>query len=148
MHQQPFARPGVRQLEDVEKHGEENLRHRACFFVAERVRNAHHRSMMRNGFLRVPAAGKEGHGPLAAFPPLHVGADLDHLARALEAEDGRGAGGRRIVSFALQQVGAIDRGGAHADAQLIGSEWRRVDLADVEDGFVAVMIEDDGAHAR
>src|SRR6266568_3943647 len=92
----------------------------ASVVAAQRVRHAHGRSVMDHRLLGVTAAGKQGHGALANLPSAHLGADLDHFAGAFEPENGGSAGRRRIVTFALQQIGAIDGGRAHANAQLIG----------------------------
>ena len=102
---------------------------------------------MDDDFLRVAAAGEERHRSIANAPAADVRADFDHLACALEAEDRRGARRRRIVAFALQQIGAIHGRRAHADAhRTVERQRRRVHFADPEDGFVAEMVEDDSAH--
>ena len=50
--------------------------------------------------------------------PRASGPTSTHLAGALEPEDGRRAGRRRIEALALQQIGAVHRRGPDADAQL------------------------------
>src|ERR1051325_823048 len=64
---------------------------------AQRVGHAHGRAVMHHDLLGVAAAGEQGHGALAAGPAAHVRADLDHVAGALQAEDWRRAGRRRVA---------------------------------------------------
>jgi hypothetical protein len=50
------------------------------------------------------------------------------------------------VAPTLQQIGAIHSRGAHANAQFVSAERRRIDVAEVKNGFIAKVIENDCAH--
>jgi hypothetical protein len=101
---------------------------------------------MDDHLLRVSAAGEQAHGTVARTPPRDIRPDLDHFSGALEPENRRGTRRGRIVTLALEQISAVDSGGAYADTQLVGSERRRRHFADPECRFVAEMIENDSAH--
>ena len=95
---------------------------------------------MDDDLLRVAAAGEQRHRAIADVPAADVRSDLDHLARAFQAEDRGGAGRRRIVAFALEQIGAIHRRRAHANAQFVGRQRRRIHVTDAKT-FVAEFID-------
>ena len=77
---------------------------------------------------------------------MRRGTDFDQLAGALETEDGRRPGRRRVEPLALQEVGPIDAGGPHPDADVGGAEgWTR-GVAHDEDALVARLANQDGAH--
>ncbi|MCY1439916.1 hypothetical protein D9M71_561690 [compost metagenome] len=59
-----------------------------------------------------------------AHLPLRTGADLGHHAGALQAEDVAGPGWRGVEPGLLQQVGAVDPGRRHANADLPGATGR------------------------
>ena len=143
VNEQRFAGPCACQLEHVQIRGQENLRHGAGFFIRQRVRHVNRRAVMNDDLLRVSAAGEQGHGPFAGAPAVDIHTDFDHLACALQPEDRGSAGRRRIVAFALQEIGAIHRRRAYADAQLIRRQRRRLHFTDPEHRFVA---ENDSAH--
>ena len=94
----------------------------AGLLVRQRRRHVHRRAGVHDDLLGVAAAGEQRHGAVADPPAAHGGADLGHLAGAFEAENRRRAGRRRIEALALQQVGAVDRGGADADADVLRPE--------------------------
>ena len=103
---------------------------------------------MDDGLLGVAAAGQQRHRALAVPPAAHRRADLDHFAGAFQPEDRRRTGRRRIEALPLQQIGAIHRRRAHANADVVRPELRTRNLADVENVLVAGLIEDDGAHVE
>jgi len=140
--EQRLTRFRAREFEDVEVRGEEDLRHRARFDVAERIRNMHRRTVVDDDLLRVTAAGEQRHRAVAEVPAADVRTDFDHLARALEAEDRRSAGRRWIVPLALQKIGAIHGRRANANAQLVGGHRQGRNVSDGHRRF----IEHDGAH--
>ena len=96
--------------------------------------------------LGVATAGEERHDALAGAEAAGLGADLCNLAGALEAQDRRGARRRGVHALALQQVGAVHRGGAHPDAHVGGLERGSGRVAQGEDGFVAGLAHEDGTH--
>ena len=134
--------------EQIRVRGEEHLRERARFLVRHALRHRQHRSVVHRGLLGVAAAGQERHDPLADAEAAHLRPRFQHRAGALEAEHGGRTGRRWIEPLALQQVGAIDRGGDHANANVGGAERRSRHVADLEDGLVPRLADDDGAHAR
>src|SRR5207248_361240 len=72
---------------------------------------------------------------------------LGHLARTFQPEDRRRAGRRRIEPLALEQVGAVHRGGADADADVRRAERRRRGFAEDEHPLVARLADEDRTHA-
>ena len=66
---------------------------------------------MRDGLLRVTAAGYQRHCAIPDFPAGRIGADCDDLAGAFHADNFRRAGRRRVESLALEQICAIHAGG-------------------------------------
>jgi hypothetical protein len=69
------------------------------------------------------------------------------MSAHLHAEDVGRARRRRVVAFALRNVGAVYAGGRDADEDLPGAGlWARY-LGDAESVRTARMLDDDGAHA-
>src|SRR5262249_18220299 len=89
---------------------------------------------------------EERHDALARTESARVWPHLDDVAGALQAENLRGPGGRRVHALALQEGGTIDRSGADADAGLRRSERGRRGIAELEHGLVARLSHDDGTH--
>ena len=68
--------------------------------------------------------------------------------RTLQAEDPRGAGGRRIEALALEEIGAVDRRRHHAQAQVAGTcLWCGL-LAEAKHPLVPGRIDQDRLHGR
>ena len=90
--------------------------------------------------LGVAAAAHHRHHALALGEAPGARPERCHLSRELEAGDvGRRARRRRIGALALQHVGAVQAGGAHADQKLVlaGLRVRAVldDKLSVLDGY-------------
>ena len=75
--------------------------------------------------------------------PRHVGAQLHHLAGGFQSQDFAGAGRRRVMPFALHQVGAVDGGGAHPDEHLVSRGRGVGDLGELEHFGAAGAAGDD-----
>jgi hypothetical protein len=134
--------------EQVRVGGEERLREGAGLLVAHPGRDGEGAAVVHHRLLGVAAAGEQGHDALAADEAAHPRPHVDHLAGALEAEDRRGAGWGRVHALSLQQVGAVDRRGPHADAEIGLAQRRGGGLAGDEDALVARLANEDGAHPR
>ncbi len=128
------------------EHRQERLRESGSFLEWHQLGDGHHAAGGDHHLLGVAAAGEQRHRPIARLPAAHPGARLHHLAGALESEDLGGAGRGRVLALALQQVGAVEGGGKHAQAQLAAAESRRHDLAEPQDALVAGLVEDDRLH--
>src|SRR5690606_9272490 len=79
------------------------------------------RQQLRRGhgdLLRVPAAREQRAHLVADLPALDTLAERGDPAGALEPDDVRRAGRRRVVALPLQQVGAVDRARHHVDDDL------------------------------
>ena len=123
VHEQPLAGHQLRLREERVVRRREHLDEAARLRPADRLGDGQHVRLVHDDELRVPAAGEERHHVLAAFG----------LARALEAGDVlRRAGRRRVVAGALQDVGAVDPAGAHADQDLAVAGNRIGTLLDLE----------------
>src|SRR5277367_6351030 len=77
---------------------------------------------------------------------MHVAADGYDFAGALHAQDGRGAGRRRIKPLPLEEVGAIERGASYLDEKFGGAGDRIGSVAQMEDRFVARFFNQDRFH--
>ena len=130
MNEQRLAAPPHREHEDRQERGEKRLRNRRRFFIGKRIGDVHRRARVHHDLLRISAPREKGHRPIAVLPTEHFPSDLGHNARAFEAENVRCADRRRIVSFALQQIGAIDSRCDHRDANVVFAEAGTVDLAE------------------
>ena len=95
------------------------------------MRNADRRSSVANRLFSVAATGKQSHHSVTYAPSIDVRGNFDHFARAFESEDGRGAGRRRIVSFALQKIGAIEGRRVNTNANRTLYEQWSVDISNV-----------------
>ena len=117
VHQRAAAVGRRAEHEEVEERGEEDLGQRAGLLVA--TAPPARASPSRRAPPPPPRSRRRRAAPWRDRrpPAAHRGADLDHLAGALEPEDRRRAGRRRVHALPLQQVGAVHRRGAHADAQ-------------------------------
>ena len=132
--------------EEVRERGEEHLGEAAGLLIAHVVGDGKDGSVVDDRLVRVAAARKEGHDTLTDPPSLRRGAELRDLARALEAEDRRRAGRRRIETLALQQVGAIHAGSADANPDVLGTDGRGGDFPDHEHVLVARLPDQDRPH--
>ena len=91
----------------------------------------HRRAGIGDDFLRVTAAGQQRHRPIAAFPSTHAVRDFNDLTGTFHPQDRRGAGRRRIVSFALQKIGAVDGRRVNTNAnRALYKRWS-VDISNV-----------------
>ena len=91
---------------------------------------------MDRGELGLAAAADDAHDAGALVEALGARASRHHLARELEPRDvGRRAGRRGVAALALEHVGAVQTGGAHADEDLARAGLR---IRALLDGDVAV----------
>ena len=116
-------RPGMKRFENAVRKTSGNA---PAFLVAHGVGHREDGAVIDAGFLGVAAAGEERHDALARpefrAPPVPI--STTSPAHSMP-EDVRRARRRRIHPLALQQVGAVDRRRADADAHVRRSErWR------------------------
>jgi hypothetical protein len=134
------------ELKDVEEDREKDLGNRRGLLAADSVGDVRGGARVDDDLLRVAAARQQCHGAIPGAPARHAIGHLDYFARALETEDlGRARRGR-VQALALQQVGAIHRRCRHANAQRIGYQLRRRNVADAQVGLVTGLVDDDGSH--
>jgi hypothetical protein len=117
--EQPLARRQAGLGEEGVVGRGEDLRRAARGDPVELVGHRHGQALVHHGELRLPAAGHERHHAVARLEAQDARAALDHLAGHLQPRDVlRRAGRGRIGPAQLQDVGAVDAGGLHADEQL------------------------------
>src|SRR5207249_4545496 len=133
--------------EEVREGGQEDLGEGARLLVAYRLGHREGRAVVDHRLLGVAATGKERHDPLAGPEAARLGAHLQHLAGTHEPQDRRGAGRRRVEPLALEEIGAVDRRGAYADAEVGRAEGGGGRLAHLEHRLVARLPDHDRAHA-
>ena len=99
--------------------GGEDLGHAAGRVPLELLGDRHRGALVDDRQLGLAAAGHDRHHAVAGLEALDAGADLDDLARELEAGDVLGRAGRGGVAAAeLHHVGAVEAGGADADEEV------------------------------
>ena len=88
------------------------------------VGHRHHLAGGDRDLRRVPAAGQQRAHLVADGEALDALAERGDGAAALEADHARRPGRRRVVALALEQVGAVDRGGGDVEHDLAGRRAR------------------------
>ena len=102
--------------------------------------------MINDGALGIAATGQQRHRAIADAPASYLGADGRDFAGTFEAENGGGAGRRRVKSLALHEVGAVERRTFDLDEQIGGAGHRVGRIAEFEDRFVAGFFDQDRFH--
>ena len=108
----------------------------------EAARHLQHLPRRHHHLFGIAAAGEQRAHLIARSHATDALAHLEHLARALQAEDGASARRWRVAARALHQIGAIDGGGFDADAHLPGAEFGDRGVGPGE----GVVLEEDGFH--
>ncbi|MNI36886.1 hypothetical protein D3C73_909530 [compost metagenome] len=121
MDQQGLARLQAAALEDVGEDGEGGLGQGGGLDEVEAVGNRQGVAGVDQGVFRVAAAAQQGADPVADGPAADAFADRLDLAGDLQPQHVRSARRRRITALALDDIGTIHPGGAHADADLAGA---------------------------
>ena len=148
MDENGAARRKRAELEDIQKDREEDFRGGGGLLPRESVRNLHGANRRDDDLLRVAAARKQRHRPLALAPAADLGADLYHFARTLKAKNRGCAGGRRIEALALEEVRPVHRRRHHAQAQVLRTGGRCGELAEAKHALVPGRVEHDRLHRR
>ena len=146
MHQQPTAGLEAAELEDIQENRQAHLGQARGFDEVEVRRNGHAASGIHHHLLGVAAARQQRHRPVADLP---TGDPLPHFrdgARAFEAQNRRGARGRRVHALALEKIRAVERRGSNGDAHLPGAQFGVGGGAQLKNTLVAWLVDHDGLH--
>src|SRR5688572_6189219 len=101
---------------------------------------------MRERELGVPAAAEQREHAIARREVGDPGPRRFDGARGLETEDRRFTGRRRVMTLALNSVGAVDARRMHANQDAAGAHGRSFDVAGFQDLGTAEPIEDNCLH--
>ena len=113
----PIRRPRLREERVVR--GREDLGQPARRQRLDGVRDRHRLALVHGAQLALTAAADDRHHAVADGEALGARAERDDVAGELEPGDvGRRAGRSRVRAAALEHVGAVEAGGAHADEHL------------------------------
>ena len=127
MHQHGFAGLQPARLEHIGPDGEDGFGQGGGLGEVEPIWNRQHVTGVDHGVFRIAAAAQQGADPVAQAPARDAVAQRVDLARDFKPQNAGRTGWRRIAALALEQIGTVHAGRAHADADLAGTGlWRRM----------------------
>jgi hypothetical protein len=100
------------------------------------------------GVFRIATTTQEGADTVAYFPRCDVLTQSNNFPRNFEAEGVANTRGRRVPTFALANVGAINSSGNDADHDLVWPGHRDIDVANIKHIRATRMSSDDCDHGQ